>query len=285
MQVKSGVLIVHSYHKGFTWTDNIEEGICNTIPNLEGFNDKEIFIEYMDAKRNNNSTYYQQLFKIWELKYKNVFIPVIITSDDIAFQQMIKIRPQLFPEASIVFCGVNNLADYKVELLKKEPKITGVVEGFDLQKTIELALIMHKQTKQVFIINDNSPTGKANKKAFLQVLPKLPQTISYQFLSSFSMKDVRLVLDTLPAQSIVLLLSYNKDLNGDYYSYQEAGKIICSNTQLPVYAVWDFYLGTGIVGGCLVSGKLQGQKAALLANEILLNKSADSIAIIEKSPN
>ncbi|MGD9994309.1 MAG: ATP-binding protein [Salinivirgaceae bacterium] len=280
-----GVLVVHSYHKGFTWTDNVDEGIHEALAKLDGFTNKELFTEFLDAKRNNDSIYFQQLVKLWNVKYNQVKIPVIITSDDIAFQFVMKYRKEIFPESQIVFCGINNLGDYAALIEDPSHSITGVVEGIDLLGTLKLALKLHPDTKHIYIINDQTPTGKANYNAFQLIKNRLPSNVAYTFLSNFKMDAVDSILYKLPPQSLIFLLSYNQDSKGKYFSYEESGKIICNSTSLPVYVVWDFYLGTGAVGGLLVSGKAQGNKAAFLANEILLGTPAVAIPVVTKSPN
>lgn len=280
-----GVLIIHSYHKGFTWTDNIDQGIHEAFSKLDGFDNKELFTEYLDAKRNNDSVYFQQLVQLWKIKYNKVAIPVIITSDDIAFQFLMKYRKAIFPQSQIVFCGINNLADYSTIIEDSEQAVTGVVEGIDLHGTIKLALALHSEVKHIYIINDNTPTGKANFNAFQLIKNKLPARVDYIFLSNFLMNDIDSLLQNLPKQSLVLLLSYNHDSKGKYFSYEETGKIVSRSTSLPVYVVWDFYLGTGVVGGLVVSGKAQGTQAAQLANEILLGTPAAAIPVVTKSPN
>jgi PAS domain S-box-containing protein len=279
------VLVVHSYHKGFTWTDNIDEGIHEALVKLDGFTNKELFTEYLDAKRNNDSIYFQQLVELWKVKYNQVKIPVIITSDDIAFQFVMKYRKKIFPESQIVFCGINNLGDYATIIEDPSHSITGVVEDIDLLGTLKQALNLHSDTKHIYIINDQTPTGKANYNAFQLIKNRLPANVAYTFLSNFNMDAVDSILHKLPPQSIVFLLSYNQDSKGKYFSYEESGRIICNSTSLPVYVVWDFYLGTGVVGGLLVSGKAQGNKAAFLANEILLGTPAVAIPVVIKSPN
>lgn len=280
-----GVLVIHSYHKGFTWTDNIDDGIHEALVKLDGFKNKELFTEYLDAKRNNDSIYFQQLVQLWKIKYHKVAIPVIITSDDIAFQLVMRYREEIFPESQIVFCGINNIDDYSSIIEDPMHSITGVVEDIDLLGTLKLALLLHSDTKHIYIINDNTPTGKANYNAFQLIKNRLPANVDYNFLSNFKMDAIDSILQKLPPQSVVFLLSYNQDSNGKYFSYEESGKIICNSTSLPVYVVWDFYLGTGVVGGLLVSGKAQGSKAAHMANEILLGTPAVGIPVVTKSPN
>ena len=51
--------------------------------------------------------------------------------------------------------------------------------------------------------------------------------------------------------------------------YGETTKWISRYSTVPVYSFWDVYLGHGIVGGKLISGYRQGQKAAKLALRIL----------------
>jgi diguanylate cyclase (GGDEF)-like protein/PAS domain S-box-containing protein len=60
---------------------------------------------------------------------------------------------------------------------------------------------------------------------------------------------------------------------------------IADRSDVPIYSVWDFALGHGIVGGYLVSGFTQGTTIASTALRILGGESMDQIPVNIDSPN
>ncbi len=56
---KQKILVLHSYHQGLEWTDNISSGIQTVFEPLD--KDYEIYYEYLDTKRNTGATN-----NIWE---------------------------------------------------------------------------------------------------------------------------------------------------------------------------------------------------------------------------
>ena len=71
------VLILHSYHQQFKWTNEITQGIETQ---LEGLCD--IQVQYMDTKRQFDSTYQKILFNLIYHKHKKHHYDVIVVSDN-----------------------------------------------------------------------------------------------------------------------------------------------------------------------------------------------------------
>ena len=61
------VLLLHSYHKGYEWTNSIS----NAIENSFKYTDTEITTEYMDTKRIYSKDYMESLFEFYKKRYKN----------------------------------------------------------------------------------------------------------------------------------------------------------------------------------------------------------------------
>jgi len=93
------------------------------------------------------------------------------------------------------------------------------------------------------------------------------------------MVDVRQQLAGLSSNSLVLLTIFSKDKAGNFYEYDQYTSLISASSALPVYGVWDFSLGYGIVGGKLISGKTEGERAANLAIRILNGESPHTIPV------
>ena len=106
------VLVLHSYHKGFQWTDRVTKGIESALE--ESPHRIEVYYEYMDTKRIYDDSYFNQLAALYPIKYKGQRFDVVIASDDHAFRFLLAHHHDIFFETPVVFCGVN---DFRNELI------------------------------------------------------------------------------------------------------------------------------------------------------------------------
>ncbi|MBU4262907.1 MAG: PAS domain S-box protein, partial [Proteobacteria bacterium] len=243
----------------------------------------EIHVENMDTKRIPYSDQYkQQLLELYRSKYADTPLRLIIATDDNAFNFMREFRDTLFPGVPMVFCGVNFYDDRMIAGL---PGITGVAEIFDAAATINIALMIHPQTKKVFVINDYLPTGLAWMRTIKQQLAGYAGRLDIRYADNLSMQELQEQLRTLSADTIVLFGVYFRDRLDHYYQEQESIRFISAASPVPVYGLLNFYLGNGMVGGNLISGYFQGEAAAMLANRILAGEAPDSIAVVKYGTN
>lgn len=275
---KKQVLILNSYDHGMPWAESIISGIKSVLHASETI---DLHYEFMDTKHNTGPEYMRKVYDLYRYKFSSKHFDAIITSDDDAYNFLLKYNWEIFPNVPVIFCGINYFQDSDVT---DNPLFTGVVESIDIQKTIEIALNLHPATKKIVIINDKTATGEANKKLLQEVLPKFP-AIDFTFFEDMNMSEVQNRVESLPADSIILLMSFNKDKSNNIYSYEESIRIISEKAAVPIYSVWDFYLGHGIVGGMLTSGYYQGKTAADLLLRILNGEQPRDIPIIKQSPN
>lgn len=77
------ILILHSYHEGFTWTDDIQAGIRESMA-LAG-RAPEFHVEYMDSKRHPEPEFTYLNYLLLREKYRDTTFSVVLTSDDNAF--------------------------------------------------------------------------------------------------------------------------------------------------------------------------------------------------------
>ena len=273
---KATVILLNAYHKGLAWTDDVTRAVESTL------NGHEVHVEYMDTKRHADERYLNLLRDLMFKKYQHLNVDVIISSDDHALSFLLEHRDHLFPGVPIVFCGVN---DYSESLLAGHDRITGVVEDFDIRQTIGMALTLHPSAAKMVIVNDATKTGLANKRVIERLLHEFSGKAEFEFLESMTMPDLLSTLQQLPSHTIVLLMSFNRDAAGRVYDYDTCIELISEKCRVPVYGIWDFYLGKGIVGGKLTSGRAQGEAAAALALKIIGGTSADEIPVVTQSPN
>lgn len=263
------VLVLHSYNDGLSWTDNINKGI------FDSFKDSyhrtvDLRIEYLDAKHlENTSDYKDFLYR----KYKNVPIDVIISSDNAAFDFLISTQTEIFNQAPVVFCGVNYCDSI--------PKgFTGVMEDVSIKNNLNNILKLHPNYHKLYIINDLSITGRSINKELLKVIHETFPNLKYEVLTNYTLDELKIKLSSLEKEDVALMILFNFDRLGRPISYDIILEELMPTCKIPMYGLWDFYLGEGIVGGTLSNGYDHGVEACKMAKAILNGKSVDSIPVI-----
>jgi len=279
-ETEHDILILHSYHTGFTWTDDIQAAIRESLGNTGA--SLEFYVEYMDTKRHPDPEFTYLNYVLMRKKYQTTDFSVVLTTDDNAFNFARQYRQSLFNNAPIVFCGVNYLSDAGA---LSAQGITGVLESYDIVSTVQAAARLLPKATKLFVINDATPTGLGNHNRFEEVRHLLPSGLEVELLDYISMTRLLERLPTLPADSFILLMSFNRDRDGNTFSYEESGRRIVDASPVPVFSFWDFYLGTGTVGGMVTSGRHQGLAAGRLTAEILRGAEAADLPIVTESPN
>lgn len=278
---KRHILILNSYHHGLSWTDNTVRGIKESLKSIE--KNIEYYIEYMDTKRFSTEEYEDRILNLLKNKYRNFKFDLIFVSDNDALNFTLKHYERMFKDTPVVFCGINNFHD---EIILKHRKwFTGVAEETDISGTIEIALKLHPNAEKIYVINDVTTTGLAMKREFLKAIPNFKERINFVMIENPDMKELIREVENISTKSIVLMLLVNRDKTGNFFAYEESLDLLYPHIKAPIYSVWDFYLGRGIVGGKLTSAFLQGKKAGEIGMEILKGKSPHEIPIIKESPN
>lgn len=274
------VLLVNSYAMSLSWAASTTEAIQQTLQNYDPA--MELSVEFMDTKQYSSPFYYEYLKKLYTYKYRDNHFDVIIAADDNAAQFILELREQVFSDTPLVFSGIN---DHTFEQRNDIQNSTGVFEQADMAATIALALRLHPETRTVYVISDTSTTGLASLKQLYRAAIPFQDKVELEVLLDQSMHDLLQRLSTIPEDSIVLPLTFNKDAVGNTFTYEQFIGLVRGVCDRPMYGFWDFYLGRGIVGGLLASGSSQGEAAANLAIEILEGAKADSIPMMRKRPS
>jgi PAS domain S-box-containing protein len=276
---KMTVMLLLSYNQGFAWTDDVVAGVVSVLPPDSR---TDLRIEYMDTKHATGKAYFDDLAAIYREKYRDTPPDVIIASEEDAYQFLREYKDTLFPGTPVVVVGLNWRPDRQIP---ERPDFTGVMEDYEIPRTIDLALSLHPETKNLVIVNDNiSTAGKENALLLREILPEYEDRVSVTVLENLPSTDVEEALRPLPRESVVLLLTYNTDAAGRGYTYDETAARVRSATDVPIYGVWDFYLGKGIVGGYMTRGSVQGETAAEMAAAILDGKSVEDVPPVVARP-
>ncbi|PKQ61875.1 hypothetical protein BZG02_14720 [Labilibaculum filiforme] len=265
------VLILHSYHEGFPWTDRIMKGVNSILGN----EDVELFINYMDTKRCADEDYLLQLRDIYKKKYAKFQFDAILSTDDNALNFLLKFGKDLFPDVPVVFCGIN---DFQKKRIEGETNYTGIYESYDVLGTVRLIQKFHPGIKTIAVINDASVSGNAFLNRVNRIEEELKDSLNFEYLSDLSIDNLHAELAKLPTDAAVIWGIYLRTPNGITLTSEESIQLTSTFTKLPIYCIWDV-VGQGVVGGKITSPVFQGEAAAELIVRILNGANPNYIPV------
>ena len=276
------VLLIHSYHKGYIWTDDISKTIEK---NFSSDKNIELTTVYMDTKRIDDPSYLANLAKLYKQQFTNRTFDLIIISDNNAFDFMELYYDSLFKNVPVLFCGINNYDKNMLDRLTFK-NISGVAEEVDIEKNFELISRLHPNLKNLLIINDTSTTGYDVKKDLAKIIEKYKSKFNIEYTDNLDISDLKIKVSKLEkSNSAILFVLLFKDTTGKYFTHKQSFEEVKKVSEVPIYGLWDFYLNSGMVGGLLTSGISQGETVSKMALDVLNGKDIKDIPILEKSPN
>lgn len=261
---QKNIVVLHSYQSGLGWVEDVNDGLYKVLLAKDQEN-IELYVEYIDAQRLDHSEDFELLRKELAQKYKSVRLAAVIGVDDIAIDFLARFHGEVFPGAAILYCG--KIGSRPVEKYGIDG-FAGVVENVDVNATLQAGLDLYPETERVVVVNDRSVDGILLEPLFRREEGNFP-SLHFDFLTSSSMEEVVDTIKGLSVHTLVLLGNFTEDAAGEVFTNKRSSWLIASSCKVPILAMWDFYLGSGSLGGRMVSGLVQGEMVANLAMQVV----------------
>jgi len=274
------VLFLNSYHVGYEWCDDIIEAVREKFALEAPFT--ELYFEHLDTKHFPQKKHQQPFFDLLSAKYSLIPLDLIITSDNNALDFILKHRPLFYPDTPVVFCGVNF---YTPEIIKNQKNITGVAEKADLKTTADIALKLHPKTKKmIFIADAASRTGRLNMEQVEHFRQELEKRVIVEVWDNLTVTEEEEKARQTDLDAVFFIIGRPKNSKGELVEADEHGILLSEASRAPVYSSWNFYMGTGIVGGFMINGADHGNAVAEMAIKILNGTPSDMIPVMTNTP-
>ncbi|MFH0233782.1 EAL domain-containing protein [Vibrio diabolicus] len=267
------VLVVHSYHQGFFWTDSIQRGIEQQL----GDRSLDMRVLYLDSKRNQSEQFFAQLESLYRTKLSKERFDAILVSDNNALELMQRLAP-IIKDTPVIFNGINNYHPS----LHQSLNATGVTEDVDLEANLALIERLHPDYTQILIVSDHSVTGEVLRYQIDDFVHEHPQYRDkiVQVIPD-SIIDLKQQVAKLNKDKVVLFWTYYRDKQGVVGSERDwIGVNRASNA--PLFMVHDIGLGHGAVGGVIQSGYRHGIESAEIL-EFVLDNPDQALPAVKKS--
>ena len=229
----------------------------------------------MDWKKYPTQKNIENMYANLRYKYGSKPIDLIVATDDKALELAIDYRQEQLKNIPIVFTGVSQ-DSFKL-LSNDEENITGVIENIDLEPTIQIAKLIKPDFNKIYTIHDFTESGIAMNKEVSSTVKSIDASLNCIALPPMAVDDIIASVKELPSDSIVLITTFYRDAQGLIVENSEFASLISKYSNVPVFSLYDFYLGYGVIGGAVLQGSKQGELAAKLANDYFDDKNLKSL--------
>jgi ABC-type uncharacterized transport system substrate-binding protein len=259
----ANILLIESYHTDYDWDISYKKALTDNLA------DHTITVFEMDTKRLPANMHQKKADEAWE-KYKELKPDYVILGDDSALKYLgEKLAKTHTPT---IFLGINNNPRNYFENNALPKNMTGILERPLLNRSVVQIKDILPQTQKILILFDNgitsqssvTPEMKSGKIGNIIVKSELIET------GAAWKKAVQNAKTEGFDAIIVGLYQTLKDENGDSIPADDILSWTNENSELPLFALWNFAVGKGkTAGGIVLDGYKMGEAAAKHTNEVI----------------
>lgn len=232
----------------------------------------DYYTEYIDAARIPTLQHEHAFRDFLSAKYRNQRFDLVIAMQDVAWDFVRKYRSALFPKTPIVFSSRNGNVPRPVNS-------TGVVSEINLRRTIDFALTLQPETRQVFVVTGSSNRDKVYENLARAQLRPLEPRVTLTYLSGLPRAELERRVARLPEASLVYYLLFYRDANGENQNPVEFLARLAALANRPIYSWVDSTMDHGVVGGRLEDQSSLVQAVADASVRVLKGERADTIPV------
>ena len=275
------VLAIYWDNKDFRGNVIFDENFQNVLK-AAPFANLEYYPEYLEPARFPGEDYVEAFHDYLKRKYQGRRIDVVVAIPDVPLSFLLKYRKDLFPDAPIVFVTTKFPGEAEYAVTRD---MTGIVVQTTHKQTLDLALKLHPDTQQVFVIS-GTPEGDRRYEAIArQELVPYENKVHITYLTDLPLTQLIATTHSLPQRSIGLYVWQKAtDEQGRQLETFEVLERFAPTASIPLYGLASGNVGLGLVGGYVQGAESNGKRLGELVVRVLNGERAQDIPV-EPAPN
>ena len=232
----------------------------------------DYYTEYLDVARFPEPDYQLAVRDFFRRKYARQTFDVVVATTDITVDFVNAYRDELFPDAAIVGSASTPRAGLRA---------AGVVLPVDMKRTVDVAIQLHPDLRDVFVVSGGSDTDRGYQDLARAQLRAFDGRLRFTYSSGLAIQDLLRRVSALPPHTIVYFLTFFEDGHGSKFDELKALDQIAAAANVPTYVWIDTRMGHGSVGGSVLSIDLAAGALANVALRVLKGEPPESIPVRE----
>ena len=229
-------------------------------------NTVEHYPEYFDSVRFPGESEKRAMVDYLRHKYAHRKIDVLFAWGPFTLPLVLEYRSELFPDTPIVYYSgtLDEVKDYPL------PPMTGVLNRDTYATTLALALALHPDATEAFIISGTPARDKAIERDVSRQLKEFKGRVTLTYLTDLPLDRLIATVRSLPRRSIIIYSRQQAQEDTSRVMQQaDYVDLVSRSARVPVYGPWRSLLGHGSVGGVVDDREAGATKAAEIVLRIV----------------
>ena len=185
-------------------------------------------------------------------------------------------RQQLFPDTPLLFAAVDHRYLRDAPLGENEAAVPVMV---DIPQLVDEIVQLLPETKQVFMVMGSGQLGAFWHRELEREFERFQGRLTFVWSDRLSLAEILSRCASLPSHSAIFYVAFGTDAEGGTYADERVLADLRATANAPVFGVQSVLLGTGIVGGSLLSNELTTRNVADAASRILNGATTASVTV------
>lgn len=254
---RSQVLILSSWQYEASWHDSLEKGI---VQGMESQNfQPSIYREFLDAARFADKQKQSALYNYLNFKYQKTEINFVV-AEGVAATQFIHDYPDFFSNATKILIQTG---------LRSDTWITQTQDGYyeisaspDFDQSINTLIQTVNPEKLIVIADESHTSGKLHLAQLRISALKFAKKLKIEYLINEPLKNLLEQTRQLPKDSAIFYLPTFVQSEQIKVSPYQLAQTLSLNSNVPIFTHWQQAMGSGILGGYMLSSERLGETIA-----------------------
>jgi PAS domain S-box-containing protein len=275
------ILLLYSNDRLLPANLRFDEGFRDALGQALGEH-YELYTEFLDAVRFPGDERQDAMAAALRVRYQEHPPQVLVAGGSEALSFFQNRRNSLFPGTPLVFGGIR-LPDKTKDPIG--PDTIGVPMSLEIAPTLELALRLRPQTREVIVVSGSDRLGREWADTARADFQPFASRVKITFWSELPLAELTRRARTLSPDTVVFFLTYLQEPDGAHLSSSaHALELFAAKCSAPIFGPYDTYIGKGIVGGLMTDFAGEGVAVAGLVQRLLAGETPQAIGIQPPRP-
>jgi signal transduction histidine kinase/ABC-type uncharacterized transport system substrate-binding protein len=236
-----------------------------------------IFLEHLELERFGDDRHEKTLTTYLESKYRDQPLGVIVALGSAALEFALRQQSAMWSGVPVAFVMVDEAA---LQRLSIPPNVTGRTARVKFYDLVRAALAVQPKLQRLAIVGDRWRTQTAFRH-FKEEIPVATTGLEIIDLVGLPMRELRKRVAVLPERTVIAYTSIFSDGEGTSYPPIDALRYLAQAANRPIVVPAETFVGSGGIGGFVLTPSAVGDEAADLALRILDGENPSAIPISE----
>lgn len=275
------VLLLYSNDRLLPAGVRLDAGFRDTLGQVLGGH-YELYTEFLDAVRFPGEARQDAMAEALRIRYQERPPQVLVAAGPEALTFFQNRRDSLFPGTPLVFGGIR-VRDKAPDFI--EQGVAGVPLSLEIAPTLEVALRLRPQTREVVVVTGSSKLDREWDALARKDFQPFESRVKVTYWNELPFAELTRRIGTLPPETVVFYLTYFQEPNGtNLSSSAHALELLAARSSVPIFGPYDTYIGRGIVGGLMTDFAGEGKSMARLVQRVLAGELPEEIGIQPPRP-